>query len=152
MDTVKGSNEEAVFDVEKIVKKRIRKGKPEYLIKWVGYSDSENTWELEENIFAKELIEEYESKTLLKKRKLNKNQEISIDKKVEKSINSYKEIIDLKLNTLIHEIYDIIKVDDEIRVLVQYHDKSIGQIPYDVIKKEVPLLLLDYLEANFVKK
>ncbi|KAK6089564.1 hypothetical protein P3W45_001446 [Vairimorpha bombi] len=152
MDTVKDIEDETVYDVEKILKKRIRKGKPEYLIKWVGYPDSESTWEFEENIFAKDLIEEYESKILLKKRKTSKSPEISIDKKVEESISKYKEIIELNLSTLIHEIYDIINVDSEIRVLVQYNDKSLGQIPYDVIKKETPLLLLDYLEANFVKK
>ncbi|XP_036425357.1 E3 SUMO-protein ligase CBX4-like [Colossoma macropomum] len=41
---------EHVFAVESIEKKRIRKGRPEYLIKWSGWSPKYNTWEPEENI------------------------------------------------------------------------------------------------------
>ncbi|KAL1915699.1 uncharacterized protein VTP21DRAFT_6458 [Calcarisporiella thermophila] len=48
------------FEVEKILKHR-RSGKTiKYLLKWKGYSDSENTWEDEKNLTgAKDLIEEY---------------------------------------------------------------------------------------------
>ncbi|KAI3359869.1 hypothetical protein L3Q82_014221, partial [Scortum barcoo] len=41
---------EHVFAVEGIEKKRIRKGKIEYLVKWRGWSPKYNTWEPEENI------------------------------------------------------------------------------------------------------
>ncbi|ODM92196.1 Heterochromatin protein 1 [Orchesella cincta] len=44
-----GSNE--VYYVEKILDKRPGvRGKPEYLLKWRGYPDSENTWEPGEHI------------------------------------------------------------------------------------------------------
>ena len=41
-----GSDGGEVYEVEKILEKRTKKGKTEYLIKWKGYEDeAENTWE-----------------------------------------------------------------------------------------------------------
>ena len=36
------------------------KGKVFYLIKWEGYPSSQNTWEAAENVFAKDIIAEFE--------------------------------------------------------------------------------------------
>ncbi|XP_012727862.2 E3 SUMO-protein ligase CBX4 [Fundulus heteroclitus] len=47
---------EHVFAVEGIEKKRIRKGKIEYLVKWRGWSPKYNTWEPEENILDPRLL------------------------------------------------------------------------------------------------
>ncbi|KAJ8251635.1 hypothetical protein GJAV_G00223480 [Gymnothorax javanicus] len=47
---------EHVFAVESIEKKRIRKGKIEYLVKWTGWSSKYNTWEPEENILDPRLL------------------------------------------------------------------------------------------------
>ena len=38
--------------VEKIVAKRIRQGKIEFLIKWRGYRSDENSWEPKENLIG----------------------------------------------------------------------------------------------------
>ena len=32
------------YEVERILEKRIRSGKVEYLVKWVGYSEEDNEW------------------------------------------------------------------------------------------------------------
>ncbi|CAF1618438.1 unnamed protein product [Rotaria sp. Silwood1] len=56
-------NEDARFEIERIVDKRYRNDHVEYLIKWRGYPDSQNTWEPSSNIEGaqeSELLAEYE--------------------------------------------------------------------------------------------
>jgi len=50
------------YEVEKIISKRARKGKVEYLVKWKGWEDpDDNTWEPINNLDCKDLIDEYEA-------------------------------------------------------------------------------------------
>ncbi|XP_035741854.1 polycomb group protein Pc-like [Vespa mandarinia] len=49
-----------VYAAERITKKRERRGKVEYFVKWKGWSKKYNTWEPEENILDVRLIELYE--------------------------------------------------------------------------------------------
>lgn len=52
------------YVVEKILaKRRNRKGKWEYLLKWAGFSDDQNTWELQHDIHP-DLIAEFEQQQL----------------------------------------------------------------------------------------
>ena len=62
-------DQEKEYLVNTILGKRTRKGKVEYFLNWVGYPDVYNTWEPEENLDCKELIEEYEAKKKLKTKK-----------------------------------------------------------------------------------
>jgi len=50
-----------VYTVEKIAGKKVKRGKVYYYIKWEGYPESQNTWELADDVFCKELVEEFEA-------------------------------------------------------------------------------------------
>ena len=54
--------EEESYSVEKVCAKRTVSGKIEYLLKWRGYPDEDNTWEPLDNLDCPELIEAFESR------------------------------------------------------------------------------------------
>lgn len=75
------------YEVEKIIDRRIKKGKKEYLIKWKGYSENESTWEplshlkyIQEHV--KEFNIQYNNNT---KKIIEKRKEIEDEKKKKKS-------------------------------------------------------------------
>jgi len=44
------SNTAPLYEVERVLGKRCRGNRIQYLVKWVGYEDHENSWEPEENL------------------------------------------------------------------------------------------------------
>ncbi len=66
-----------IYVVEKILDQRIvENGGVEYFLKWFGYDEDDATWEPEENVFCKDLIELYEkdadlNKNIVNKKKIN---------------------------------------------------------------------------------
>ena len=84
-----GPEEEETFEVEKVVDKRIHKGRVEYLLKWKSYSSDENTWEPEDSLDCPELLEQYErekarEKADVKKEKKEKRKESSRYAKIDR--------------------------------------------------------------------
>lgn len=70
-----GEGEEEEFTVEKILDKRMKNGKTEYLIKWEGYPDSENTWEPQDNLDCPDIISGFEEKHKAKKEEKKRKKE-----------------------------------------------------------------------------
>ncbi|PNY16627.1 chromo domain-containing protein LHP1-like [Trifolium pratense] len=51
------------YEAESIRQKRVRKGKVEYLVKWFGWDETDNTWEPRENLVcAADLVEDFEKR------------------------------------------------------------------------------------------
>ena len=50
---------QSIFAAERILKKRKRRGKMQYKVKWLGYPEDQSTWEPEDNILDKRLIEHF---------------------------------------------------------------------------------------------
>ncbi|XP_030064477.1 chromobox protein homolog 8 [Microcaecilia unicolor] len=53
---------ERVFAAESLLKRRIRRGRVEYLVKWKGWSQKYSTWEPEENILDARLVAAFEDR------------------------------------------------------------------------------------------
>ena len=55
------------FIVDKILDRRVRNGKMEYLISWKGFGPEENTWEPKSNLDCPEILKAFEDKLKAKK-------------------------------------------------------------------------------------
>ena len=56
-DNINQEEQEKLFDVEKVIKMRVKKGKEEFLVKWAGYPLSQATWEPFENLLGDDACE-----------------------------------------------------------------------------------------------
>jgi len=56
------SDPDEEFEVEEVCGKKKMDGDLYYFVKWKGYPEASNTWEPEENIYAKDKIEDFEAK------------------------------------------------------------------------------------------
>lgn len=53
--------EQDIWEAEKLLAKRRRGREIQYLVKWKGFPDDDNTWEPTKNIFDKHLIKSFNS-------------------------------------------------------------------------------------------
>ncbi|KAM9961335.1 hypothetical protein ACTFIR_004175 [Dictyostelium discoideum] len=85
------SEEEAgdVFEVEKILDKRVQHRRIQYNIRWKGFSADYDTWEDEGNVAGcPELVREFESSRIKEKKKNRKRKNVIIDDDPTEDISS----------------------------------------------------------------
>lgn len=75
--------EDGLYEVDRLVAKRINNGQTEYEVKWKGYSEKHNTWEPEENM-KKKWLERYERSHNLPVKKTPKKKRAYTKKKTNK--------------------------------------------------------------------
>ncbi|VEN47619.1 unnamed protein product [Callosobruchus maculatus] len=70
------------YIVDKIIDSRINdKGVKEYLLKWIGYDDKDNSWEPEENLDCPSLIKAFEMERANKEKERNSKKRKADDAK-----------------------------------------------------------------------
>lgn len=138
------SASEEFYDVEKILDHRIHKGTKQYLIKWLGYPESECTWEDETNIFCDELKEEYEASR--KKKKME-------DKKYSGVVTKKKNRIQItnEWDEYITKIVGVSKAfNGQLEVEYLTINGEEGTCSIDEIHIKAPIHLIEFYESNLI--
>lgn len=68
---------ERIYRADFIKKRRVRKGRVEYLVKWKGYQSRDSTWEPEKNILDRSLILDYNQRK--DRRKIGKRRRSEVE-------------------------------------------------------------------------
>ena len=58
---------EEVYAVERLMAKRTRRGRPQFLVRWQGFGPEHDTWEDERNILDDDLVAAYEEESALQR-------------------------------------------------------------------------------------
>ncbi|XP_026807408.1 heterochromatin protein 1-like [Rhopalosiphum maidis] len=132
-NSVKQEEENREYVVKKILDKRKRYGKVEYLIKWKDFNDSENSWEPIKNLNCKYLIKQFE-----KKRK----------SMLSNSIVKNHVSLDVGPSREVEKIMDVTNCDGKIIFLIKY--KGIEEP--EVIKAEEANKLYPQVVINFYQE
>jgi len=140
-DTIMDSDlGEMVFAAEKISKKRLRKGKVEYLVKWQGWGPKYSTWEPEENILDARLIDQFNEKQEqtnpnVQKVQTSKTTKIKIKKPEKKITKPLKEVSNSDFEQSVTELEnDLRKLPGAKHVLSSSPPKLEPEMPRPILR------------------
>lgn len=145
-----------IYVVNKIIGSRKKNGIKQYLVNWEGYPDSDNTWENEDNIFCKKLINEYEES--LKRQKIQKGSLASKGSKIKKptgnkgSSRTFSRIITNDWDDVVDKVVSVSKDEKNEGFMVQllFKNGEMGVLPVSQAHIRCPLHLLEYYESNLI--
>ena len=165
----------AAMDIpERIVDKRIKERKTEYLIKWVGWSLGDNSWETTDTLLktseGRKLYSSYEglSKKSLKKELKTRSEQTVVYDVCKKSLKEKKpeedkvydkvDIINLSKRSVLRgnvwrkprKVSEILKINKELNVLCSYPDEVEEMLGLMEVRKHCPELLIDFLEEQLI--
>jgi hypothetical protein len=143
-----------VFDVEKILDKKYENGRLLYLVKWLDYPNSENTWEpLTHLTDVRELIEEFEKEQLEKEKGgfVDKNFEFDDRPFKFKYISNKPPTGNIKTD-IPKKFKSAKKAEENVYILVEWNERMDGIQPLDsyivnkVLREKYGNMLLDFYE------
>jgi hypothetical protein len=140
-----------IYDVEKILAKKYEAGRLLYLVKWLDYPESQNTWEpLTHLTEVPELIEEFE------KEQLDREESLDLDErstKSKKSVNSKPPCGNVRTDTA-KRFKNAKRVEDKVYILVEWRERVDGIQPLDTyvlnknLREKYGNMLLDFYEER----
>jgi len=151
--------EEEEYQVESIVDHRMKKGKKEYLVKWKGFDDEENTWEPTSNLNCDDLVEAYEKEREKKssvpttdssaKKGKKRKSEISAggDGKTKTTVNKQN---GFEKGFTAEEIIGATENNGEVHFLIKWKEELVDYelIPARIVNKKIPQMVIAFYEAR----
>jgi len=139
--------EEEEYVVEKVLGKRIKKGRVEYFLKWVGFGEADNTWEPSDNLNCKELIEGYEKKNAVSTqpdaKKKKADGEAIAPKKKKTHVTGWDRGMEAE------EILGATETDNQIYFLVKWKGVNDAELVLSKVANEkIPQLVIGFYEAR----
>ena len=155
-----------LYVVEKILDKRKKRNKFEYLIKWQNYGEADNTWESADNFLCPDLVQEFEEKFSKKEKVESKKlNDKSFNKKRKNSDDSVVSLASTSttVNTVVdkeenkksedllipEEIVGANILDGELKFLVKWKNDDEGEIiPAKIANVKYPQIVIKFYEKR----
>lgn len=152
-----------VYNVERIVGKRIHNGIVQYNVKWEGYPESQNTWENEDNVFCADLIQEFEDSQTATSSRVTDDDLESNGSSSKSSGGSGKStsalLIDAKTKkntlqpgkweTLVQDIVNVERsTSNELLVVLKWKDSSTSVHPSSIVNVNCPQKMIKFYEEH----
>eukprot|EP01127_Copromyxa_protea_P003577 TRINITY_DN13377_c0_g1_i1.p1 TRINITY_DN13377_c0_g1~~TRINITY_DN13377_c0_g1_i1.p1 ORF type:complete len:181 (-),score=51.39 TRINITY_DN13377_c0_g1_i1:57-599(-) len=133
------------YSVERIVKKRVRGDRVQYLLKWVGYSDAENTWEDEENLVGcQKLLQEFHEQEKREGGQKRKAQDdATSSRKREKGDD-----VGFDFGDTVEEIIGACMIEGKLNLYVQWKDKGCTFVSSSICNKKIPQQVIEFYESR----